>query len=176
MIHACMDYDPWCISVELVQMQHMTTQRRLHVTTLTGDIYKRIICMVIAENNDQWPKESNLLQCSQSCSEVRRETNVQSWLFALTCECRGSFVAPQRLLHGHCCPPQTNLAVNGTSMSSAALHGRSVGCNCAWSAHYSWMVAAASQKYRNIRCLLRGYVHTNVSRRGLLRYQDHLWR
>ena len=78
MIHACMDYDPWCISVELVQMQHMTTQKRLHVTTLTGDIYKRIICMVIAENNDQWPKESNMLQCSQSCSEVRRETNVQS--------------------------------------------------------------------------------------------------
>ena len=45
-----------------------TTHRRLHVATLTGDIYKRI-CMVIAENNDQW-KESNMLPCLQSCSEV----------------------------------------------------------------------------------------------------------
>ena len=140
------------------------------------------------------------VQCSQSYSEVISTRNTQftffwtckisytrawwqCWLCALTCECRGSFVTSQRLLHGHCCPPQMTLAASqGISVSSAALHaGRSVRCNCAWSdtrpcAHYSWTVAAASQKYRNIRCLQRRYIHVYVNRRRLLRYQDQLRR
>ena len=92
----------------------------------------------------------------------------QCWLCALTCECRGSFVTSQRLLHGHCCPPQMKLAAGqGISVSSAALHGRP---------QYSWTVTATSQKYRNIRCLLRRYVHMNVNRRRLLRYQHELRR
>ena len=103
----------------------------------------------------------------------------QCWLCALKCECRGSFVTSQRLLHGDCCPPQMKLAAGGTSVSSATLHGQSVRCNCAWSdtrprPHYSWTVAAASQKSWNIHCLVRGYVNTN--RRRLLRYQDQLRR
>ena len=100
---------------------------------------------------------------------------------ALTRECRGSFVTSQRLLHGHCCPPQMTLAAGGTSVSSAALYGRSVRCNCAWSdtrprPHYSWTVAAVSQEYWNVRCLLRRYVHMNVNERRLLRYYDQLRR
>ena len=100
---------------------------------------------------------------------------------ALTRECRGSFVTSQRLLHGHCCPPQMTLAAGGTSVSSAALYGRSVRCNCAWSdtrprPHYSWTVAAVSQEYWNVRCLLRRYVHMNVNRRRLLGYYDQLRR
>ena len=182
--------------------RHMKTPKTAtcgDMVTLTGDA-----CMVIADNfimSSAWKECNKLytvltkLQWSHfdekytvyfffGPAKFHTQWQDDYWLCALTRECRGSFVTSQRLLHGHCCPPQMTLAAGGTSMSSAALYGQSVGCNSAWSdtyhtrpcARYSWTVAAASQEYWNVRCLLRRYVHTNVNRRRLLRYYDQLRR
>ena len=152
------------------------------MTATCGDIDRRYIrwkanCVMCSAC-----KESNMLCIVLTKLQTRNGHAVYIWLCALTCECRGSFVTSQRLLYGHCCPPQMTLAASqGISVSSAALHGRSVRCNCAWSdtrprPHYSWTVAAVSQEYWNVRCLLRRYVHTNINRRRLLRYYDQLRR